>query len=446
MQPIVGDQAIRSWLETAIAWLLGDVFTVANIVYTAMQVPSVVGTGFAAWWVHDFFYPWLKDSIERSSANSATKMVFLHLASLVFPTLWLLGLLLSAATAVKFGWPHDLIRMVINLLAAWIAVRVASMAVRDPVWSQVITVVAYTAAALNILHLLDPALAILDHLAVNLGTLHLSLLIVLKAMLSLAVLLWAAALFSKILEKRVQSLPNLTPSVQVLIGKLFKATLVTIAVVVALGSVGIDLTAIAVFSGAVGVGIGFGLQKVVSNLFSGIIVLIDKSIKPGDIIQIGDTYGWVSSLGARYVSIETRDSTEFLIPNEDIITKPVVNWTHNNNMVRLKAHVPVSFRADVDMALHLMVQAATKSRRVLRQPEPRALILGIGDHAINLECRFWIDDVQNGVRNIISEVLLEILHLFEQHGITIPLPQRDVTIRSLIPAGELTGVNSLSPT
>jgi small-conductance mechanosensitive channel len=334
MQPIVGDQAIRSWLEAAIAWLLGDVFTVSNIVYTAMQFPSAVGTGFVAWWVHDFFYPWLKGSIERSSAHSATKIVFLHLASLVFPALWLLGLLLSAGTAVKFGWPHDLIRIVINLLAAWIVVRVASMAVHDPVWSQAITVVVYAAAALNILHLLDPALALLDRLAVNLGTLHISLLIVLKAMLSLAVLLWAAALFSKILEKRVQSLPNITPSVQVLIGKLLKATLVTIAVVVALGSVGIDLTAIAVFSGAVGVGIGFGLQKVVSNLFSGIIVLVDKSIKPGDIIQIGDTYGWVSSLGARYVSIETRDSTEFLIPNEDIISKPVLNWTHNNNMVR----------------------------------------------------------------------------------------------------------------
>jgi small-conductance mechanosensitive channel len=434
MQPIFGDQAIRMWFEAAATWLFGHVLTNANIVYTAMQFPSVVGTGFGAWWVHDFLHPWLEYRIQNSSANSATKTVLLKLASLLFPVLWMLGLGLSAAVALNFGWPHDLIRILINLLAAWIVIRMASIAVREPVWSQVITVVAYTAAVLNILHLLDPALALLDRVALTIGNLRISLVIVLKAMLSLAALLWAATLFSRILEKRIQQLPNLTPSVQVLIGKLFKATLVTVAVVVALASVGIDLTAIAVFSGAVGVGIGFGLQKVVSNLISGIIVLMDRSIKPGDIIQIGDTYGWVSSLGARYVSIQTRDSKEFLIPNEDIVTKQVVNWTHNNNQVRLKAQVPVPLKTDVEKALRLMVEAAAKPERVLRDPAPRALMLGFGDSAINLECRFWIEDVENGVRNITSEVLLEILRVFQQHGITIPLPQRDLTIHSLRPA------------
>jgi small-conductance mechanosensitive channel len=136
----------------------------------------------------------------------------------------------------------------------------------------------------------------------------------------------------------------------------------------------------------------------------------------------------VSSLGARYVSIETRDGTEFLIPNEDIVTKQVTNWTHRNDLVRLKAKVPVSFKADVPMALELMTTAAAKSARVLREPQPTALMLGFGDHAIHLELRFWIKDAQNGVRNVTSEVLLETLRLFHQHGIEIPLPQRDVHV------------------
>jgi small-conductance mechanosensitive channel len=220
-------------------------------------------------------------------------------------------------------------------------------------------------------------------------------------------------------------------------------TLVTVAVVVALGSVGIDLTAIAVFSGAVGVGIGFGLQKVVSNLISGIIILMDKSIKPGDIIQIGETYGWVSALGARYVSIETRDRTEFLVPNEDIVTKQVINWTHRDDVVRLKVKVRVSYKADLQQALRLMVQATAKLERVLKEPEPRAIVIGFGESAIDLELRFWIKDVQGGIRNISSEVLLNIWQLFQEHGIAIPLPQRDIHIQS-IPAAAMASLGRAS--
>jgi len=302
------------------------------------------------------------------------------------------------------------------------------MAVRNPLWSRAVMVCAYTIAILNILDLLTPTLSLLDGLSVTFGNLRVSLLTVLRGMLSLAVLLWVAMLVSGLLERRIQTLPNFTPSVRVLIGKLFKASVITIAIVVSLAGVGIDLTAIAVFSGAVGVGLGFGLQKVVSNLISGIIVLMDRSIKPGDVIQIGDTYGWVSSLGARYVSIETRDGTEFLIPNEDIVTKQVTNWTHRNDLVRLKAKVPVSFKADVPKALQLLTSAAARSPRVLREPRPTALMLGFGDHAIHLELRFWIDDAHNGVRNVTSEVLLESLRLFHENGIEIPLPQRDVHV------------------
>ena len=162
----------------------------------------------------------------------------------------------------------------------------------------------------------------------------------------LAVLLWGALALSSLLERRIRAWQDLTPSVQVLLGKLLKITLLTVAFLLALHRVGIDLTALAVFSGAVGLGLGFGLQKVFSNLISGIILLLDKSIKPGDVIELGPTFGWIQSLGARYVSVVTRDGKEYLIPNEDLITQPVVNWSYSDQLVRMEATVGVAYSSD----------------------------------------------------------------------------------------------------
>ena len=234
----------------------------------------------------------------------------------ISPIAWLALLWLSVLMALQAELAHPVITIVVNLLTAWVAIRLSASLVRDPVWSRFLTLVVWTIAALNILGLLDPAMAMLDKAAVTLGGLRISALTLVKAMLSLAVLLWLATAASRLLERRITSSPNLTPSLQVLIAKLLKISLVAIAIVVALRTVGIDLTAFAVFTGAVGVGIGFGLQKAVSNFISGLSILIDKSIKPGDVISLGDTYGWVSALGARYISVVTRDSSEYLIPND----------------------------------------------------------------------------------------------------------------------------------
>ena len=203
----------------------------------------------------------------------------------------------------------------------------------------------WTLAALNITGLLEPTLGALDSVAVTFGELRVSLLTVIKGVLSATVLLWAASALSRLLETRIKRVPDLSPSIQVLMGKLLKITLLTIAVIIAMKSVGIDLTALALFSGAIGLGIGFGLQKVVSNIISGVILLLDKSIKPGDVIELGETFGWISSLGARYVSVVTRDGKEYLIPNEDLITQRVVNWSFSNQFVRLEIPVGVSYES-----------------------------------------------------------------------------------------------------
>ncbi|HYD32797.1 MAG TPA: mechanosensitive ion channel domain-containing protein [Azospirillaceae bacterium] len=444
METVFSGEGIRLWIEGVLTGLLVPVFTPANIVETAMQIPALVGSGFAAWWIYDFISPAIAARLLRSTMTDYAKWICLTLASLLFPALWTAGLWTAMAVSLAFGWPHNVLRVAINLLAAWTVIRVASILVRDAVWSRAIALIAYTAAALNILHLLAPLLSLLDRFATRIGTLRISLLTMVEGLLALAGLLWLAVLISRILERRIQKLSNLTPSVQVLVAKLLKATMITLAVTLALTAAGIDLTALAVIGGAIGVGVGFGLQRIASNLISGVILLMDRSIKPGDIIQVGETYGWVSSLGARYVSVETRDGTEFLIPNEDIITQQVINWSHRDPFARIKVNVRVSFQSDLKLALDLLVQAASRPPRVLTRPEPRALLLGFGEDGAELELRFWISDVQNGIRNVSSEVLLEVWDLFRAHGIVIPYPQRDIHIQGL-PAGAEAERPSLRP-
>ena len=201
------------------------------------------------------------------------------------------------------------------------------------------------------------------------------------------------------------------------------------AILITIGSVGIDLTALAVIGGAVGFGIGFGLQKVFSNLISGVILLMDKSIKPGDVITVENTYGWVNKLGARYVSIITRDGIEHLIPNETLITQPVSSWTHSDSNTRLRIPIGVHYSTDLELAIRLGIEAAQSQPRVLADPTPRCLVKGFGESAIDLEIRFWIKDADSGVSNIKSAVILEAWRLFQEHGIKIPYPQRDLNLK-----------------
>ena len=315
------------------------------------------------------------------------------------------------------------------MLLAWLVIRLAADLVPYAALARLIAVLAWLVAALNIVHLLGPTLDLLDSFAIVMGGLRVSILTVVKGVLSLAMLLWAATLASNLFERRITRLSDITPRAQVLLGKLIKTTLITLAVVLSLTSVGVDLSTFALFTGALGVGVGLGLQRTVSNLFSGIVLLLDKSIKPGDVIEVGATYGWVSSLGARYVAVETRDGTEFLIPNEDIISHQVLNWSHKSDRIRLKLPVRVPHDSDLDQVLALMLEAARRPPRVLPTPAPNALVMAFGESAIELELRFWIRDAQNGVNNVRSQVLYEIWRLFRQEGIQIPYPKRDLFVR-----------------
>lgn len=353
--------------------------------------------------------------------------------SLAFPILWLVVLWFAVFAAAEAGWPYRIVESGVSLLTAWVVIRFASGFIRDPSWSRAVAVCAWSLAALNLLGLLGPAIDVLDSMALQLGDIRVSVLGILRAVAVLVVMLWLAGLASRLLETRLRGVTGLSPSARVLLGKFTRVALITIACIAALESIGIDLTALAVFGGAIGLGIGFGLQKVISNLVSGVILLMDKSVKPGDVIAIDETFGWINQLNARYVSVITRDGTEHLIPNEDLISQRVENWSYSDTLIRLKLPIGISYDSDVNRAMALAVEAATGAPRVLDDPKPVCRLMNFGSDSVELELRVWIADPQDGVVNVRSTVLLNVWNLYHEHGIAFPFSQRDLHLKSAVP-------------
>ena len=372
----------------------------------------------------------IADRLRSRLKHSAMVATARALEALAFPISAALLLWFADWFADQQQWPSYLVGVVASLFTAWAVIRLVARLAPETVWTRLIATGVWAIVALNILGLLVPVVDFLDSVAVNLGTFNISALGIIKAIIALAVLLWIALLLSRTLERRINSLTELTPSVQVLLAKLIKIVLIAVAGIAALTSVGIDLTTFALFTGAIGVGIGFGLQKIIANFISGLILLLDKSIKPGDVILTNDTYGRIDSLGARYVSVITRDSTEILIPNEDLITQQVVNWSFSNNLVRLKLTIGVHYQSDVRKAIELCLDAAANTDRVLAHPKSNCFIVAFGDSSVDLSLRIWINDPMNGVSNVRGAVLLAVWDRFHEHGIEIPYPQRDLHIRS----------------
>ena len=339
--------------------------------------------------------------------------------------LWFAHLSFNAA-----GNRADLVRLAESLVLVWVLIRLSSMLVRDERLARAIAVLAWIIAALNIAGLITPVINLMDAMAVPVGNFRVSVLLMLKGAVTLAIFVWMANVLSRLIDQRLRVFGPLTPAVQVLAAKLVRMTLLTLAVVLALGSIGIDLTAFAVFSGAIGVGLGFGLQKVVSNLVSGVILLLDRSIKPGDVIEIDGTYGSVIALNARYASVQTRDGKEYLIPNEDLITQRVTNWSFSSDLIRMHVKVGVSYQSDPHEAIRLAVTAARDVPRVLKEPAPNCLLVAFGESSVDLELRFWISDPANGTTNVRSEVMLNLWDLYQEYGIELPYPQREVTFRN----------------
>lgn len=429
MEKYIDPQFLISWILSLWHYFL-EVVTNTN---TLLEVAVIIGAMFMALLIAHPLKKRLQRVLDvqnwRDRVPGRLLRVLLPLLSFVFA---ILLLRIGSETVAEYKLPTALIDTAARLLTAGLIIRLTTGMLKDSNWARLLSVTAWLIAALHILNLLIPVINLLDQLAIDLGGMRISMLLLIKGVVVFAVLLKLASSGSSLLEKRILSFEELTPSVQVLLSKALKITLLAVAVIVALSSLGINLSAFAFIGGAIGVGVGFGLQKVVSNLVSGVILLLDRSIKPGDVIAIGSTYGRIQSLGARYVSVATRDRTEYLIPNEDLITTQVINWSFSDKLVRLKIVVGVHYDSDIHEVMRIMVEAAAKIPRVLSGPKPACQLKNFGDNSIDMELRIWISDPENGISNVSSAVRVAIWDVFKEHGIEIPYPQRDVHIHEPI--------------
>ncbi|MGH6664362.1 MAG: mechanosensitive ion channel family protein [Pseudolabrys sp.] len=356
--------------------------------------------------------------------QTATRLLLANLGTIIF--VLTVVLMRAAMLSLALAGRSYLLGVAASLATAWVVIALVAGMIRNRFVYRLVAVSAWTIAALSILGLLTPTMAALDSIGFVIGGLRVTPLLVIKTSVLLMLTLWAANAASDFLDRRVRSSADLTPSIQVLIGKLIRLLLITFAILIVLSTVGIDFSALAFFSGAVGVGLGFGLQKIVSNLVSGIILLADKSIKPGDVITVGENFGWVDSMGARYTSIVTRDGREFLIPNEDFVTQRVINWSYSNDEVRLDVAFGVSYASDPHKVCELAVEAAKSVERVLVSPQPVCHLKAFGESSLNFLLRFWIRDPVDGITNVSGKVLLALWDTFKREGIEIPYPVREV--------------------
>ena len=340
-------------------------------------------------------------------------------------------------------WPSRsyLLGIIATLAFAWLTVVFLTRLIKSPFLRKLVRYGAWTYVTLRILGLTAEASRILDSIGFDLGEVRISMLIILQALVVVGALVALARFVTTTTSRRIQSNEDISPSMRVLIVKVMQIGFYGLAFYIGVKAVGIDLTGLAVLSGAIGVGLGFGLQKVVSNLVSGVIILLDKSIKPGDVISLGETFGWINTLGARYASVVTRDGKEYLIPNEDLITNQVVNWSHSDDFVRLDIFFGTAYHDDPHDVRKMAIAAAKSVDRVLSFRPPVCHIVGFGDSSVDYILRFWIKDPTGGLTNIRGNVYLALWDAFRENGVSIPFPQREVKMMG----GEMPGLPKDTP-
>ena len=398
----------------------------------------VVVTIAAGWFVGRWAGTRLAAFWERKAGDHGEALVPRMCAMVRYAFIWLV-----LALALRLETWRPLAALLLGLFAAVAAallVRHVARGLRMPRWvSWLLAAFLFVAILTDAVGGLKPLMQALDGVAYTIGSRRLSLLGLIQIAAALLALYVIVRLINRLTGAAIRRATGLDPAQQLLAHKLAAVVVIVVAFFVAIDLTGIDLTALAVFSGAFGLAIGFGLQKTVGNLFAGIILLWDRSIKPGDVIVVGDSFGTVNKIGVRAVSVITRDGKEHLIPNEELMTREVENWSYSNPNVRLHVAVGVAYDCDLPLAQRLMIQAATETERVLASPKPSVWLRAFGENAIEHEILAWIPDPEAGVGGVQSAILNRLWQLFREHGIDIPFPQRDIRVKEWPPGTGDTG-------
>lgn len=404
---------------------------------------AVVAAGLLiAWLIGQFLQQRLQPVVQPGAIQGVPRTAVRTGYTALIPLLWWLLLVAARIWAHRHGWSADVLQAAIALVGALTVIRMGVFALRHSfspgsklkAWEWSLTVTIWGLVALHMLGLLPVVVEALDEYAVMLGKTRVSLYTVISFVLSMALLSLVALWLSNGIQAILRRTDALDSSIKLVLGKLTRFLLLTLAIVVAMITAGIDLTALAVFGGALGVGLGLGLQRIVSNFVSGIVLAFEESIRVGDVLSVGGTFGTVQALHARHIVVRDNDGRDILIPNEALMTTEIVSWTYGDRKVRFRLPVQISYQDNPEQAIALMVQAARATPRVLADPQPIAELMSFGDNGINLELRLWIQDPESGINNVRSDTNLRIWRLFRDAGITMPYPQRDLHITESGPA------------
>src|SRR6202048_4795425 len=316
---------------------------------------------------------------------------------------------LARVVLLHSTWPSRiyLLAVAANLAFAWLIIRLITSVIRNEFIVRLVSLSAWLVAALSILGPLDPTLEAPDSVSLVLGGLRLTPLLLIKLGVLLVVALWLTNIASNFVESRITRSSDLTPSIQVLLVKMVRLGLMVLAA---------------------GVGIGFGLQKIVANFISGIILLADKSVKPGDLVTIGDSSGRISAMKTRYISVAAGDGREFLIPNEDLVTQKVTNWTYTDKNTLVKANFGTNYDADPRLVCKLAIETAATAPRALKFKPPNCILTEFAEGGMQFSLTFWIAD-PDGMDNVKSEVMLALWDVFKREGIRVPYPVREIRVR-----------------
>ena len=404
------------------------------------QALAVVAALLVAWASDRRYGAWLRRYLKQSDHTRAGLVALAASRRLAFPAALSLLLAVEWGVFAQLDVRNAVLWVALSLSVALLLVRLAVYLLSGALKpgsllsasENFIVAVVWLGVALHLLNWLPNLLSTLDAAAITVGATRVSILLVLRAV-SVAVLVMVLSLWlSRLLERKVRDSRHLSPSAQVGINKVIKLLLLVFGTVIALQVLGVNLAALAVIGGTLGLGIGLGLQRIVSNFISGFILLVDGSIKPGDVItvedQSGTRYGWVHELRSRYIVIRDRDGVDTLMPNENLIINPVINWSYGSESIRLKVPIQISYTDDPEQAMTLLEESANGHDRVQADPAPVARMLGFGENGINLDLRVWVASPELGINNVRSDINLAIWRAFKAHGITCPLPQRELRV------------------
>ena len=373
--------------------------------------------------------------LDRIETSGAWKLGVGSAKRILFPLLALL--LVLAARPVLAQWHHvNLLRLAVPLLGSLALIRILVYLLRHAfapggalaVFERLIAAVVWAIVALHIIGVLGDMVDFLESVAITVGRQHVSLWLILQALILALVAMLMALWGGRAIEARLMRTETLHSSLRVALSRLVRSLLVLIALLVVLPLVGIDLTVLSVFGGALGVGLGLGLQKIASNYVSGFIILLDRSVQLGDMITADNFYGKLSQITMRYVVVEAPDGREAIIPNETLITQTLINHTHSDTRVRLATQVQVEYGTDIERALRLLADLARRHPRVLADPPPQPLLTNFADSGIDLELGFWIGDPENGSANVKSDLNLNIYRTLQSEGIGIAFPRMIVAL------------------